>query len=182
MAKGTPRHGIAGEFETADAMLGALRRLRAGGYERLDALTPYPVEGAEEALGLARSTIPRWVLAAGLLGAAAAYLVQWWTNAIDYPLVVGGRPLASVPAYVPITFETAILCASLMAFCALLRKARLPALWHPVFEVDGIESAQVDRFWVAISGDDARYTPEGTAAELRAAGARRVSLISEAGR
>jgi hypothetical protein len=70
-------------------------------------------------------------------------------NAYDYPLDVGGRPPHMPSAFVPITFEMAVLAAALTIFVALLAHAGLPRLWHPVFETEGFESASVDRFWLA---------------------------------
>jgi hypothetical protein len=177
MAAGTPREGLMAEYATPEALVAVVRRLHASGYRRVDAFTPYPVAGVEEALAIPRSSIPRWVLGAGLFGAAAAFLVQWWTNAVDYPILVGGRPLFSAPAWIPITFETAILCASLAAFLGLFAKARLPTLWHPVFEVEGFESAQVDGYWVMVGEDDPSFDAAATAAELERGGALRVVRV-----
>lgn len=179
MTAGTPRAGVLAEFGTPEEMLAALDELRGAGFSRLDTFTPYPVEGVEERLGLRRSTIPRWAFAAGLTGAALAFLVQWWTNAVDYPINVGGRPLFSGPAWVPITFETTVLCAALATCFALGLKARLTTLWHPVFEVPGFESAQVDRFWVIVGTEDARHRRDAAVAELRRLGAHRVVAVEE---
>jgi len=177
MAAATPRSGILAEFASPEALLATLERLRETGHARLDTFTPFPVEGVEEWLGAERSSIPRWALAAGVAGALLAYAIQSWTAAVDYPLVVGGRPLNSLPAWVPITFETTILFASLATFVMLLVKARLTMLWHPVFEVPGIESAQGDRYWVIVG--DAVQGRQGTAAELRRLGALRVVELEE---
>lgn len=177
MAAGTPRAGLLAEFATPEAMLAALGMLREDGFTRLDTFTPFPVEGVEEGLGLRRSSVPRWAFGFGLAGAIFALLVQWWTNAVDYPLVVGGRPMNSLPAWIPITFETTILFSSLAIFGALCVKARLTALWHPVFEAPGFESAQVDRFWVMVGSDDACYEAASTTAALERFGARRVVAL-----
>jgi hypothetical protein len=181
MSGHTPRTGILAEFRTPEEMLAALGDLRARGLTRLDTFTPYPVEGVEEALGLRRSGIPWWAFWIGLAGAVSALAIQWWTNAVDYPIVVGGRPLNSLPAWVPITFETTVLCASLATFLVLCVKARLTALWHPVFEVPGFESAQVDRFWVMVGDDDGRYEERVTVAALQRAGASRVVRVEGEG-
>lgn len=181
MSGQTPRTGVLAEFRTPEEMLAALGDLRARGLTRLDTFTPYPVEGVEEALGLRRSRIPWWAFWFGLAGAVSALAIQWWTNAVDYPIVVGGRPLNSLPAWVPITFETTVLCASLATFLVLCVKARLTALWHPVFEVPGFESAQVDRFWVMVGGDDERYEERVTVVALQRAGASRVVRVEGEG-
>jgi hypothetical protein len=167
--------GLMGEFETPEAIVDAVKRLRARGLTQLDTFTPYPLPELDEALGVTRTrAIPAAVLAAALTGAAAAYLIQWWTSAVDYPLDVGGRPLHSAPAFVPVTFETAVLLGALAAFVALLIAARLPRLWSPVFEVEGFESASIDRFWVGVDLGDPGFSRRAIEAAMRDAGALRV--------
>jgi hypothetical protein len=91
-----------------------------------------------------------FVLIGGLTGATFGYLMMYWCNAVDYPLNVGGRPLNSYPAFVPITFELAILFASISAMLALLGFGGLPKPFHPVFEVPEFTSASNDKFWLSI--------------------------------
>ncbi|WP_437751346.1 DUF3341 domain-containing protein [Sorangium sp. So ce1389] len=148
------KRGLLAEFETPEAMLRALAELRGRGYRRLDAFTPYPVHGAEAALGLRRSPLTWLVLPFALAGAAGGYLVQWHNSAYDYPLNVGGRPQHAAPAFVPITFEMMVLTAALMGFVVLLALTRLPELWNPVFDVPGFERATIDRFWIGIDARD----------------------------
>lgn len=138
------------ELASAEAAVQAARRLRKLGYERLDALTPFPIPELEGALGVRRSRLPLLVLGAGLAGAALAFLVIWWTNARDYPIDVGGRPLDSLPTDVPIMFELMVLSAALAAFGSALVLSGLPRLHHPLFEVEGFERTSVDRFWILV--------------------------------
>ncbi len=116
---------------------------------------PFPAKNVEEALALPKTPLPRWVLAGGILGAGLAYFILWWTQNVGYPLDVGSHPTHSVPAYIGITFETAVLFASFTAFLGMLRLCRLPRLYHPVFDVDGFERASVDRFFVTVGSADA---------------------------
>ncbi|HVZ33903.1 MAG TPA: DUF3341 domain-containing protein, partial [Polyangiaceae bacterium] len=111
----------------------------------------------EDLLAPTRSNIPRTVLVAGICGAAIGLGVQWYCNALDFPINVGGRPPFGLPAFIPITFEIMVLLASLAAFFAVLRRARLPWLAHPVFEVPGFDRASVDRFWLFVSAEDPAY-------------------------
>jgi hypothetical protein len=151
------RKGLLAEFADADAIARAHERLIALGYTLVEWYAPYPVRDIVK-----RSTPSRisWVmLVGGLAGATFGYVVQWWCNAIDFPLDVGGRPLNSAPAFIPITFESAVLFASLTGFFALLGVARLPRLHHPVFAIDGFDRASVDRFWIAIDESDPRFDP-----------------------
>ncbi|MEP6940851.1 MAG: DUF3341 domain-containing protein [Rudaea sp.] len=162
------------EFDSGPALLGGLRALRACGLSRFDAFTPYEITGLQEALGVRRSRLTWIALAAGLVGGGGAYFLQWWINVVDYPLNIGGRPYHSAPAFIPITFEMAILFASAAALISALVLGGLPRLWHPVFEVDGFDRATIDRFWLAVGvGDSALDRARNTAA-LEAAGALRV--------
>src|SRR5207245_3511562 len=119
MRKRAPIHGLMAEFETAEEVLAAVRRARQEGYRDMDAYTPYPVEGLSEELGLTRSRVPFVVLVGGLVGAAGGFFMQYWAEAVDYPLNVGGRPYNSWPAFIPITFELMVLVASFAALLGL---------------------------------------------------------------
>ncbi len=143
------------EFASADTCVAAIHRLRERGHAPIDAYMPYPAKNVEEALELPPSPLPKWVLLFGIIGACVAYLILWWTQHIDYPLDVGGRPTHAAPAYVGITFETMVLFASFAAFIGMLRLCRLPRLWHAAFEVSGFERASVDRFFLVVPNEGA---------------------------
>lgn len=176
-----PRAGLLAEFSGPNEMVEALRRLREEGYSRLGTFSPYPVDEVEEMLGFPRPPVTRWVLGAGLAGAALAFWVQWYTNAWDYPINVGSRPLVAIPAWIQSAVGFGLLCAGVAAFVGFCVAARLLTLWHPVFEVEGFERASVDRFWAAVGSDDPRYHPLDTAEVLRGYGALRVVSIREGG-
>jgi hypothetical protein len=168
------RSGVVAEFDTADALARAYERLRRAGYTRLAAWTPYPVRGV--LAGLPQSIVGWVMLGAGLLGGGLGYLVQWWCNALDYPIDVGGRPLHSAPAFVPIAFESAVLAAALAGFFTMLGLCALPRLHDPIFEVDGFERASVDRFWIGVDEHDPLFD-ERVAGELEAMGALRAARV-----
>lgn len=151
------RRGLLAEYDSAADLLAALRRLRELGYRKLDAFTPYPVKGVSELIGLRRSIVPKIVLGMALCGGAGAYGLQWWMNAYDYPIDVGGRPPHSALAFVPITFEMTVLAAGLTAFITVFVLARLTTLDHPIFDVPGFERASIDRFWLGIDAGDEKF-------------------------
>lgn len=165
------RAGMLGELRSPEALLAAVRALKKHGYRRLDAFTPYPVHGLEEELGLPRSRLGWMVFPLGLLGAALGFLVQWWCNAIDYPLNVGGRPPASIPAFIPITFESGVLVTGLSGVLFMLALCRLPELHAPLFEVPGFGRSAVDTFWVGVDELDPRFDEAAIARVLSDAGA-----------
>src|SRR5438128_24869 len=117
MRDGTAIYGLMAEFKTPEGILEATRRAHAAGYRKMDAYTPYPIEGLAEGLDLRATRVPFVVLLGGLVGAAGGYFLQWWAAAYDYPLNVGGKPYHSWPAFIPVTFELTVLAA---AFAAIL--------------------------------------------------------------
>jgi hypothetical protein len=165
---------VLGEFASAQKMLEATRRLRALGHREIDGHSPYALDELEEAFALPRSRVPLLVLVGGLLGAAAGYVMQWWCNAVDFPINVGGRPFHSTWSFVPITFETGVLGAAFAAFFGLFILLRLPRLHHPIFEVNAFRSASLDSFWISIHTDERKVAE----ADLRALGAIEVEVVS----
>ena len=174
------RYWVVGEFGSGDEAKKALKRLRELGYakETLDAFSPYPVEGIAEVLELKPSPVRGLALLAGLSGAALAYLVQWWTNAVDYPLNVGNRPPHSWPAFVPITFETMVLFASLTIFFALMFLYRFPRPHHPLFELESFRTASTGGFWVSVTTEKQAETGP-LLGHLRELKARTTSVVEE---
>jgi hypothetical protein len=176
------RTGLLAEFGTADEMLRAVRDLRERGYRRLDAFSPYPVPGVEQALDLPRSPLNWIVFPIAVTGAGLAYLIQLFCNAWDYPLNVGGRPLHSAPAFIPITFETTVLTASVMGVLVFLFLSGLPELHSPVADVEGFWRASIDRFWVGVDDRDPRFDGAELTRVFNALGALSVGHAKTRGR
>ena len=167
---------VLAEFLSPEEAVRAIRALRASGYVKLDAFAPYPIKDLPLSLGLPRSRLGWAVFACGLVGAAIAYLIQWYCNAYDYPLDVGGRPLHSAPAFIPITFEMGVLAAGVAAFVLYFYSTGLPELYSPVFDVPGFERAMIDRFWVGVDERDPAFDPGALERALMNLGARRVAF------
>lgn len=167
------------EFPNGHALLEAARALRQAGFDSLDAHSPYPLRGADEVLGLRRSPVPLIALIGGITGAATAYVTQYWTAAVHFPINVANRAPHSAPAFVPITFELTILFAALAIFFGLLALWRMPQPYHPVFELEQFRSASTHGFWVTVAHADPRRAEEA-ADRLRELGATHVSIIPEA--
>jgi hypothetical protein len=161
-------YGLMAEFTSAHEVLEAVRASRGAGYRLIEAYTPFPVDGLDEALGLSKSPIPLLTLIGGVLGAASGWFLQWYSAVIDYPLNAGGRPLDSWPAFIPSTIELGILGACVCAFGGFLWLARLPRLRHPVFDTPGFERVSRDRFFLCIRNEDPMFDPERTRAWLMA--------------
>src|SRR5690349_1954619 len=132
----TDLYGLLAEFDTPEAILRAAHRAHERGYRRMEAYTPFPIEGLSEAVGYHRRQVPLLVLVGGLIGCAGGYLLQLWAMKWSYPLNIGGRPLNSWPAFFPVTFEMTILCAAIAAVFGMLALNGLPEPYHPLFNVE----------------------------------------------
>jgi len=172
------RNFVLGGFVEPDKMLVAAKRLRETAKGEVETYTPYPVHGVDEALGLKKSIIPRIVGTAALAGVVGGYTLLWWCSAVAYPINVGGRPLHSAPAFIPITFELGILMSALSAFFGVLAYMGYPRLYHPVFESAGFRRASIDQFWISVQivGDDDRNQIES---ELKSLGAVETDFVTE---
>jgi hypothetical protein len=131
-----PLRGVLALYDNPDTLLQAAARVREHGFDGADAYTPYPVHGLSEALGIKKSWIPYVTLVMGLSGAGLGLLFQIWTSAVDWPINVGGKPMVSLPAFIPVTFETGVLIGGTMTLAALLVACGLPDFRTPILDRD----------------------------------------------
>jgi hypothetical protein len=160
-------YGLMAEFDKPSDILEAARRTYEEGYRRIDAYSPFPVPGLSEEIGFHHDRMPLVVLGGGLIGLATGFMLQWYTAVIDYPLNIGGRPLLSLPAFVPITYEMTILIAGLSAAFGMLILNGLPLPYHPVFNVPRFALASKDRFFLCIEAKDPKFDSVKTAQFLQ---------------
>lgn len=170
--------GLIASFRDAEPLLRAVRAARAAGYTKLDACTPFPVEGMDEALQLKRSPLPRLALLGGAIGAGSAYFMLWYSAVIDYPWNIGGRPLNSWPSFIPITFELGVLGASLMILASVFVLNRWPEHYHPLFAARGFRRVTRDRFILVIEATDPSFDPDRTRGFLQSLHPQRVEEVS----
>lgn len=166
--------GLVAEYGTPEVVIAAVEALKKTGLSRIEVYSPFPIEHLPELPGQRRPLTPLYALVFGLCGAGFAYILQWWINVYAYPLNVGGYPLHSAPSFIPITFETTILFASVAAFLGLMFHLRLARLHHPLFGVEGFERASIDRFFLAIDESDPRFKTDLVARALEESQALRV--------
>jgi hypothetical protein len=167
------------EFENPNALVAAAYRAHFEGYRKMDAYSPFPIEELHEALGAHHTRLPLIVLIGGVLGCAGGYLLQYWANAITYPLNVAGKPFNSWPMFIPVTFECTILGASLAAVLGMLALNGLPMPYHPVFNVSRFALASRNRFFLCIEARDPKFDIERTRGFLEALGPREVTTVDD---
>lgn len=159
MREPTPSHGLYGlvaEFREAEALIDAVRRTRAAGFTAFEAYSPFPLEEMTQTIGFRESRVPLATLLGGILGAAAGYGLQVYTN-LDFPLNIGGRPIIAPPAFAMITFELMVLGAVVAAVLSMLLLNRLPKLHHPLFEVESFHLASSEAFFLVLQSNDPKF-------------------------
>lgn len=179
MNKKQPKlYGLLAKFDTPENLVMAARRVVQAGYRRFDAYAPYPVEELDHAMHLKPSPLPYVILAGGLLGGIGGFFMQTYATVIDLPLNIGGRPLFSWPAYIPVTFELTVLLAAFAGILGLFVVTRFPQPYHPLFRSeDFIEHGSSDSFYLDIEASDPNFTLERTRQFLLDLGALQVSEI-----
>ena len=167
--------GMAGIWMTEASLINAAKTLREMGFKKLDAITPYPVHGMEEALKIKRSNIPYVTFIAGSIGFAFALWLTWWTSAVNWPLNIGGKPFFSLPAFIPIVFELTILFAALSSVAALFVFAGLPKLNPPIIDPD----LTCHKFAIFIPQNDVGYDETKITQLYKTLGAVEVKKMAE---
>ena len=171
-------YGLLAKFDSPEELIHASNRTVEAGYKKFDTYTPYPIEGLAQAMRLRPSPLPFLILAGGVIGAFAGFLMQTFATVIDNPYNIGGRPLFSWPAYIPITFEVTILSAALFGFFGLFIINRFPQPYHPVFNSEDFsQHAAQDGFYMDIEASDPKFDIDITRKFLEDLGSIQVSEI-----
>ena len=180
--------GVVGFFDSPGTILKAMHQVKDAHYRSIDAFTPYPVHGLEDAQGLKRSPLPYVTFIFGVIGVSCAFALQYWTSAVDWPLIVGGKPFNSWPAFVPVMFELTVLFAGISTVVGMILFNNLPNTKHKVVD----PSITRDRFAIIIDNakEPDHVHPKSTMknfdlaeaeAVLKAAGAKETRRVLEEG-
>jgi hypothetical protein len=178
-APSRPSFGLLIEFDSPARLMTACEQFRDAGYSRWDAHSPFPIHGLDRAMGIRPTKLPLIVLACGLAGAGLGLLLQWWTNAHDYPLLISGKPIFSLPANIPVVFETTILLSAFGAVFGMFALNKLPRYYHPVFRSRRFRRATSDRFFVTIEAADPRFDRSRIEGLARSLGAVHVEELED---
>lgn len=171
--------GVMAEYKTPAALLHAAERVRDAGYRRWDTYAPFPIHTMDKAMGLKPSRVGFIVGFGAFVGASGAMLLQWWTSAVDYPLIVAGKPFWAWEQFLPITFELGVLIASFGAIIGMLALNGLPRWHHPLFTKERFLRVSDDRFVLAIEARDPKYDPVQTRELLERAGGMNFDVVED---
>lgn len=167
--------GIVGFYHSEEELLAACRQVRSAGYTKMDCITPFPVHGIEEAMGIQRSFLPWVTFVAGVVGGSFGLWLQWWTSAVDWPINVGGKPFFSWPAFMPVTFELTVLFAALSTVIAMFITIGLPRINPPIIDPD----LTSHKFALFIPESDSKFHSGRVEEQLKSWGAQNVRRIAE---
>jgi mono/diheme cytochrome c family protein len=163
MNNGSKLFAIAALFDTPDQIINAAKKTNSAGYIKFDVNTPYPVHGMDKAMGLKSSSVGYVTLFFGFSAAALILFFMWWSLSRNYPMVIGGKPFFSLPAFIPITFETAVLLGAVATVGALISLFfSLPSNSHPLHDSDYMKAVSVDKYGIVIEADDPIFDTEKT--------------------
>ena len=150
-------HGVMAEFDSGQALIEATRKTMSQGFSRVEAYSPIPIEELNDLIHKKRTVLPKLVLAGGLTGMATGFALQYWASVIEYPMNIGGRPLASWTTFIVPSYELTILFASLTAAIGFALLSGLPQPYHPVFNVERFSMASSDKFFLVIESTDPKF-------------------------
>jgi hypothetical protein len=167
------------QYDTTAEVIHAAETLRDAGYKAFEAHTPFPVHGMDRAMGLEDSKLGWIVLACGLTGVSCAWLMMFWMNGIDYPIIIGGKPPGSLPSMIPVMFEVTVLLSSFGAVFGMLGLNRLPQHHDPLFYSDRFASFSNDKFFISVEAGDPKFNVERTQALLEQTKPVTIELIED---
>ena len=149
--------GYLAEFDNVDAVIAAAEKVRDSGFRLWDVHSPFPIHGIDDAMGIRPTILPWLVLGGGLAGLIAGLVLQVWTMGIDYPYLISGKPLISMPAFIPVIFETTIAGAAFTAVFGMLLLNKLPLHYNPLLKSDRFRRVTNDRFFIVIDATDPAF-------------------------
>lgn len=155
-------YGLMAEFDSVTDVVKAAEKVRDAGFKKTDAFSPFPIHEMDEALGIKRSILSKLIFLGGLTGCLTGLGLVYWTHVIEYPIIVGGRPHFSLPAFIPPLYELTILFSAFVAVFGMLFLNGLPQPYHPVFNVPRFNMASRDTFFLLIESDDEKFDYEET--------------------
>ncbi|HRP01532.1 MAG TPA: DUF3341 domain-containing protein [Candidatus Kapabacteria bacterium] len=171
-------HSVSGLFNTPDEIMKAAREVNKAGYTKFDIHTPYPVHGLEKAMKLKRSPLGFFAFGLGVTGAIIALLMMWWTMSVSYPMNISGKPVFSLPAFIPVTFELTVLIAAVgTVITMILFFFKFPNNSHPLHDTPYMKAVSANKYGMVIESDDPKFNIDNVKAFFTSIGAYNVEEI-----
>lgn len=172
-------YGLMAEFANPADLYHAAEKVRDAGFTKWDVYSPFPVHGMEEAMGLPAPKLSLLVALGGFTGASLGFLMQYYISAVDYPMVVQGKPYGAWEPFIPITFELGVLAAAFTAILGMLAFNKLPMWHHPLLKKERFLKVSDDRFVIVVEACDPKFDRAGVERMLGGAGAVSVEAVDE---
>ena len=169
--------GLGAEFTSAAALLEAAKKIYAHGFKKWDVYSPFPIHGMDHAMGFKRSRVSLFSLIGGFTGLTTAFVLIYYTSALNYPLIVQGKPYFALEPSLPIFFELTILLTAFGTILGLLLLTLLPRLHHPVFNWDRFQRATDDGFFLVLEVADPKFDPTASRQLLQGMGGTHITEI-----
>ncbi len=172
-------YGIIAEFRTSASVLHAAEKVHKAGFMKWDVFTPFPVHGMDRAMGLRNSRVGWFTFIGGVTGYATGMIMIWWMNALDYPIVIGGKPMFSPFAAFPPSYELTILFGAFGSLFGMMFLNKLPRLYHPLLKNKRFSLVTHDRFFIVIECADPKYSESETRKLLEEAGSPHIEVVED---
>ncbi len=172
-------YGLAADFENPLALMKAAEKCRDEGFRSWDCITPFPVHGLDDAMGLKRSKVPFFTFVGGCIGFCTGMFIAWYMNAFDYPLIVGGKPFFSPVFPFPVMYELTILLAALSTIAGMFILNGLPRHYHPVMKAKNFAGTTDDTLRITIEASDPLYDSDKTKAFLQEIGGTNIQELED---
>ena len=168
---------ILAEFENPAQLLEAAEKMREAGYKKFDCHSPFPIHGMDNAMGMKRSPLG-WIVAfIAFIGVSSGFILEWWTSAVDYPIVISGKPFFSYQAYGPVAFAIMVLLSAFTALFGMMALNKLPMLYHKIFDSEKIAKITNDGFIVSVQADDPQFDLKKTQSFLQGIGGQNLEVL-----
>ena len=172
-------YGIIAEFDSPAAILRAAETVRDAGYHRWDVFTPFPIHGMDKVMGLKNSLVGWFALVFGGGAFLSGFALIWFTNSFDYPLMVGGKPMFSMPAAFVPSYILLVMGGAIGAFVGMLALNELPRLHNPLFKKPRFALVSRDKFFLLIGANDEKFSETETRILLEKAGSLHVEMVED---
>ena len=146
------KHFVVGVYDDEDVLLKGIKKVRDSGIKIQEVYSPFPVHGIDDALGIKKTRLPIAAFLFGMTGTSLALLMQIWMLGYDWPMIIGGKNHASLPPFIPVTFELTVLLSALgMVGTFMIVSDMKPYKWPRQFDIRSTDDKHVMAIDLAVN-------------------------------